>query len=81
MEVPTNLIVIMILSGIVFIGSICSLVYGLRMDSDTSKPKEIIDTTGKFSSYKVGRHVELAPKKKSGFRTVNSFSPKTRKVR
>lgn len=66
MEIPLNLTVIMISSGIVFIGSICSLIYGIRMPSDTpesNKDKEKIDATGKYSDCKIGRHILLSTNK------------------
>lgn len=60
METPVNLIVIMISSGIVFIGSMFTLFYGIKMDNNKlSKGNKI---TGRYAENKIGRRVTLAPK-------------------
>lgn len=60
METPVNLIIVMIVSGIVFIGSMFSLYYGINMDSiKLDKGNKI---TGKYAENRIGRRVTLAPK-------------------
>lgn len=60
METSVNLIVIMIISGIVFISSMFSLYYGIKMDSVKLDKRNKI--TGRYAENKIGRRVTLAPK-------------------
>lgn len=60
METSVNLIVIMIISGVVFISSMFSLYYGIKMDSVKLDKRNKI--TGRYAENKIGRRVTLAPK-------------------